>query len=54
MLVAVVGVVGAAWRLVAGVLGDPAGVATAAVVSAAVVAATVAGARSLRLATPYW
>lgn len=45
---------GAAWRLVAGVLGEPAGLATVAVVVAAVVVAAVAGARSRRLATPYW
>lgn len=52
--VAVLAVAGAAWRLVAGVLGEPAGLATVALVALAIVVAAAAGARSRRLATPYW
>lgn len=53
-LVVAVAVVGAAWRLAAVALADAGGLATAALVAAAVVVAVLAGARTWRLATPYW
>lgn len=54
VLVAAVAVVGGAWRLVVSVLGDPAGLATLALVVVAVVVLSVAGSWSRRLTTPYW